>query len=359
MNLTKGQRFEIIPKLTEKVINMGETKGFFFLKEYTEDNDSLYEMEHTDWGDVRRSGHISFSEKNILEFIQNLDNEIIYEMYKDQFPEEAEEIDFLEEENPLYHLSTDKLVLFFSHSYKDLDKIIPVKNILEKTDWIECFIAHKSIKLSKKWEKEIKKYLECCHGLIAFLSKDFKSSNYCDQEMGMAVHREIPIFQFTLDNTSPYGFIRHLQAKPFKNPEDSVHQIEEYIFDPQEILYHISRPKLQKTVKKLTNNFLSSSNTQMAGSVLDQLMEFKTKQIDAHFISEIQKYWGQNSKIKEVQNIEKKMEEFFKKHPPQPTDQNEKNSHQETSLETREQSEIEKINLKKEQEKDKDFDIPF
>ena len=248
------------------------------------------------------------------------------------------------------------MVLFFSHSHKDLDKITPVKDILEKTDWIECFVAHKDIELSKEWENEITKYLECCHGLIAFLSKNFKSSDYCDQEIGMAVHRGVPIFQFTLDNTNSYGFIKHLQAKPFKSPEDSANQIEKYIFDKHEKLYKIAQPKLQKTVEILKNNFLSSTNKTMAKSVLDQLMEFSAGQINAHFISEIQKNWKQNSKIKEVQDIEKKMEEFFKKHLHQ-VDQNEKQAHQETSLENREQSETEEINLKKEQEKDEEIDL--
>ena len=44
MNLTKRQRFEIIPKLKGKIIEMGETDGFFFLEEYIRDKDSLYGM---------------------------------------------------------------------------------------------------------------------------------------------------------------------------------------------------------------------------------------------------------------------------------------------------------------------------
>ena len=188
-----------------------------------------------------------------------------------------------------------------------MDLVISVKNILEKTDWIECFVAHKDIELSEEWEQEIKKYLERCHCLIAFLSEEFKSSHYCDQEVGIAVHRNIPIFQFTLDNTVSYGFIKHLQAKPFKTPEDLANQIIKYIFNEEKDLYQIAQPKFQKVVKTLKNNFLSSTNTQMAKSVLNQLMEFKPGQIETSFINEIQKYWKKNNKIKAVHDIDKKM----------------------------------------------------
>lgn len=352
MNLTKKQRFEIIPKLTEKVIELGETDGFFFLEEYKKEGDSLY-VEDEDYGEP---AHIAFSYSSILRFIQNLDNATVYEMYKCLFPEDAKKK--FPEKKPLYHLSTDKLVLFFSHSHRDLKLIYEVKKVLEKTDWIECFVAHKDIKLGKEWEQKIKKYLECCHCLIAFLSENFKSSDYCDQELGVAIHRDIPILSFTLDKTGVYGFIKHLQAKPFRNPEDLANQIEEYIFDKQESLYQVAQPKFQKAVETLKNNFLNSTNVKMAESVLDQLIEFKTGQIEDHFINEIQRNWKENNKIEEVTDIEGKMKTFFQKHSQKVSTKNEETFHQETPLERVEQSNTE-INLRKMLEQNKEPDIPF
>ena len=354
MNLTKKQRIYIIKKLTTEVCeNMGKEDGILFLEEYTKQN-----KEHRDTDNIEQDlfEDFDFLYSDILNFIKDLENETIYKMYKDLFPEEAK-TEFLENKKPLYRLSTDKLVLFFSHSHKDVDRVTSVKNILEKTDWIECFVAHKDIKLSKKWEQEIKKYLECCHCLIAFLSENFRSSDYCDQEIGMAVHRDIPIFQFALDNTNSYGFIKHLQAKAFKDPKDSANQIEEYIFDKQEKLYKIAWPKLQKTIETLKNNFLNSTNTQMAESVLNQLMELKAGQIKDQFINEIQDIWRQHSKIKEVKGIEKKMEAFFKKHPQQ-ANKNGNTSHQETSLNSGEKLNTE-IDLRRVLEKNKEEMLPF
>ena len=314
MNLTTKQRIRIIKKLAKKTIAMGEEEGIFSLEEYAKtniENNALHESRIHPSG---RTSYLVFSYKRTLKFIQSLNNEIVIKMYKDQFPEEAEKE--LLAKKPLYHLSTDKLVLFFSHS-KNVKLLLQIKNILEKTDWIECFVAHKDIKASKEWKKEIRKYLDCCHGMVAFLSEDFKISNYCDQELGVAINRNIPIFPIKLDDTNPYGFIDHIQAVKFNNertPEKLANQIEEFVLDKQNNLYHIAQSKLENIANTLISHFLNSTNTQMAESVLDQLMRLKSDQIKSHFIDEIKKNWNQNKKIMAVINIEEKMEKFFQNH---------------------------------------------
>ena len=220
MNLTTKQRIYIIKKLADTITtNMDESSRFLFLKEYIKEKKLFYVTD--DNGD---SYHINFSHSTVLDVIRKSGNTTIYNMYKDLFPEEVKKE--FSEKKPLYRLSTDKLVLFFSHSYKDVKVVTSVKNILEKTDWIECFVAHKDIKLSKQWEQEIKKYLSGCHCFVAFISKNFKSSDYCDQEVGFAIQRDIPICSFILDETSIYGFIKHLQAKPCNSPKDLANQID-------------------------------------------------------------------------------------------------------------------------------------
>lgn len=216
-------------------------------------------------------------------------------------------------------MSTEKLVLFFSHSHKNIKLVLNVQTILEKTAWIKCFIAHKDIKPTEKWKEEIKKYLECCHCLVAFLSQDFKSSDYCDQELGFVLNRDIPIFSVKLDHINPYGFIYDDHTMVFSNNEKTeklAFEIESWLLDKKRnpAIYNISKSKLKNAVELLKNNFLNSTNTQMAKSVLDQLMAFKKGQIDSNSMNEIQNHWQKNSKIKEAQNIEEKIKKFFKNH---------------------------------------------
>ena len=323
MTFTTKHRVFIIKKLAMTINDMDQQDGFLFLKEYTKQEKK---SEEGDYHDPFRDFYFSYS--YIVQFIQGLDDTVIFEMYKDLFPEEMKEL--FVEKKPAYHLSIDKLILFFSHSHKDLKLVSSVKTILESTGWIECFVAHKDIDLAKEWEQEIKQYLECCHCLVAFLSKDFKSSSYCDQEIGVAIHRSIPICPFALDDTVPYGFIKHLQAKSFSVSKDLADKIEEYIFKT-ESLYQVAQPKFEKTVEILKSNFLSSTNSQMAESVLDQLMVLKEGQIAKHLLGEIQKNWKQNNKIREVKDIDRKMEQFLQKHSKiQALD--EQNSHKKPSL---------------------------
>ena len=329
MKLTTKQKVFIIKSLSSEIYGMNKHDGTLFLKEYTK-QEKKYSFSDTKEYDPFHDFYFSY--EGILKFLQNLHNMVIYEMYKDLFPEEAKK-EFLEMPS-LYHLPTDKLLLFFSHSNRDMDFIAPIKNILEKTNWINCFVAHKDS--SEGRQEEVRKHLECCHCLIAFLSEKFKSSPYCDQELGIAIHRQIPIFPVKLDQTDSYGFIRHIQATVFNHNENVIalsNKIESWILDTKENseLYHVAHSHLSTATRAITSNFLNSTNIQMAESVLDQLMAFKTGQIENHFINDIQKSWSQNGKIKEVQNIEKRMEEFFKKHPIK-LSKNDRSSQEKTSL---------------------------
>ena len=232
MNLTKNQTFDYIDKITKKLLLRPQDEIGLFLKVYTKSNERLNMQLYHELGfdgnePIFRLIHFTY--ETISNLIQQFSDENIVKMYRNLFEDD--------DKNFLSDLSTDKLVLFFSHSHKEKGLVISVKNVLQKTDWIECFVAHEDIKIGKKWEQEIKEKLRNCDCLIAFLSKNFKSSPYCDQELGFAVCRNIPILSCVLDKTNVYGFIKHLQIKSFKDHEDLANKIEEFIFDKKENLY--------------------------------------------------------------------------------------------------------------------------
>ncbi len=54
--------------------------------------------------------------------------------------------------------------------------------------------------------------LESADVFVALLSSNFKRSDWCSQELGIARIRRVKIVPFSLDGTIPFGFIRHLQC---------------------------------------------------------------------------------------------------------------------------------------------------
>ena len=76
---------------------------------------------------------------------------------------------------------------------------------------ITVFVAHVNIEPTKEWQVEIESALATMDGLIALLAPGFKESNWCDQEVGVAIGRRLPIVSVRI-GLDPYGFIGKYQA---------------------------------------------------------------------------------------------------------------------------------------------------
>lgn len=53
--------------------------------------------------------------------------------------------------------------------------------------------------------------LQSCDGLVALLHDGFKESDWCDQEVGVALGRKVPVIPIKVDS-NPYGLLGSLQA---------------------------------------------------------------------------------------------------------------------------------------------------
>jgi len=76
---------------------------------------------------------------------------------------------------------------------------------------ISAFVAHADIEPTREWEEEIQLALESMDCLAALLTKDFPSSLWCDQEVGVALGRGCLVLPIKID-LDPYGFIARTQA---------------------------------------------------------------------------------------------------------------------------------------------------
>jgi hypothetical protein len=79
---------------------------------------------------------------------------------------------------------------------------------------ISSFVAHDTIEPMEKWQHVIKKSLHTMNFLLAFITDDFFQSHWTNQEIGVALGRNIPIISIKLAKTDPCGFISDTQALP-------------------------------------------------------------------------------------------------------------------------------------------------
>lgn len=103
--------------------------------------------------------------------------------------------------------------LFISHKYDDRIFVGEVKRILGLYYDIDAFVAHNDIEPNEIWRSVIKSALTSCHVLVAMLHPEFHSSQWCDQEVGWALGRDIPVAAIRRDDEARTldGFLEERQ----------------------------------------------------------------------------------------------------------------------------------------------------
>jgi hypothetical protein len=82
---------------------------------------------------------------------------------------------------------------FLSHIHQERHLVGEVKKILASNYHVDAFVAHDDIHVSKKWREVIKAGLATCDLFVAFLHDGYHASQWCDQEAGWALARNVPI----------------------------------------------------------------------------------------------------------------------------------------------------------------------
>ena len=116
----------------------------------------------------------------------------------------------------------DTIRVFLSHDSKIKTDATNLKDALRPYG-LSCFVAHEDIKPSKEWQIEIEKALHSMDVMVPLLSKNFHKSYWTDQEVGVAIGREIPIIPIKYE-VDPYGFFGKFQAinGNIKTPENTI-----------------------------------------------------------------------------------------------------------------------------------------
>jgi hypothetical protein len=103
-----------------------------------------------------------------------------------------------------------KLHLFLSHVSAIKVETAALKTALAPLG-IDCFVAHEDIEPTREWHREIEFALRSMHSLCALITSGYNGSKWCDQEVGYALGRAVPVVLISCD-ADPYGLMGKHQA---------------------------------------------------------------------------------------------------------------------------------------------------
>jgi len=171
--------------------------------------------------------------------------------------------------------------LFLSHLATFKTNISLLKNELEKYG-ISSFVAHEDIEPATEWQIEIEKGLYTMDALCAILMPGFKESNWTDQEVGVAIGRQILVIPVR-KGLDPYGFIGKYQG--IQSNGKNIGQVAESIF------------KIISTHEKTRTNYINSIVNLLLLSNRNTLAQDRIKALNKIRNFPIEKAQQINSKI--------------------------------------------------------------
>lgn len=108
------------------------------------------------------------------------------------------------------HSRARPLELFASHASQDRELVGDTARELSRYG-VELFVAHDSIEANAEWMEEIQQSLRSCHGGVAFVSKHFNDSVFCQQEVGWLLGQK-KLLLAIMGDTPPLALLSHRQA---------------------------------------------------------------------------------------------------------------------------------------------------
>ena len=129
--------------------------------------------------------------------------------------------------------------VFISHKAEDKILANDIKNSF-LTYHVASFVAHEDIEPMLEWQSEIERALFSMDLLVALLTPTFSQSNWTDQEVGVAIGREVPVVPIRLGK-DPHGFIGKYQAIQETSASKIVEKIVDYLVRHDGINLHLKQ----------------------------------------------------------------------------------------------------------------------
>jgi hypothetical protein len=120
--------------------------------------------------------------------------------------------------------------IFVSHAAEQTEFASAIARSLAYQN-LDGFVASRDLVQGLPWEASIEQALSTCDALVACLTPDFRKSQWCDQEVGIALGRGVPVVPVQLGDQDklPHGFMARYQAVQATGRE--VNHVAAMIFD--------------------------------------------------------------------------------------------------------------------------------
>jgi len=169
---------------------------------------------------------------------------------------------------------------------------------------ISAFVAHKDIEPTKEWQNEIEKALFSMDALVAILMDGFKESNWCDQEVGAALGRNVLIISLR-KGMDPYGFLGKYQG--LQTNGKNISKVAEGIFQ-----IFISNGKTRdKMFSSIIGLFLRSNNLTDAEAKLNLISSIDN--IPVKYVVRLNERALENDMINNTDSLIEKLNDLFVK----------------------------------------------
>ena len=190
--------------------------------------------------------------------------------------------------------------MFISHITSKKKQASNLKNALEEYG-ITSFVAHEDINPTKEWQKEIQRALNSMDCMSAMLYEGFHQSNWCDQEVGIALGRNVTVLPL-LPDSDPYGFLGEYQGIKIKGmyPEALAKEIFKILCD--------NTNTRSKYLSCLTNLLISSNSKGDALKWLNIIDDISNTDVD--FWKYIQSHVSDNDVLLETDILNRLNEHF-------------------------------------------------
>lgn len=290
MKLTKSQRVKVIQDIAAQL---------------SPENWSITDLTLKQFGLPTSDQWSGDSESYVVEMIKDSEDSDLVELGKHfgmQFEEAAGATSSLSGPATSYW-KDGYMRAFISHLTDERKQAADLQTSLERFG-ISGFVAHNDINPTLEWQTEIETALSTCDVLIALIHPNFVSSKWCDQEVGYALGRGIPVFTVRC-GADPHGFVSRFQA--FNGNGKQPLQIARELFDAA-----FDHKKLQSKMADLTIDLFANSGSFAVAKERMALVE-RLKIWDSSYTVRLKKAVFTNSQINGSWGVPSQVEAILKK----------------------------------------------